>query len=91
MTVLGALGNNKGALLGAFLITVLDRITSVVALQLNMMGSEFEFNYLRYILFGIILLFMLRYRPQGLLPEPRHVTEAHKRIPDVQDQTVAVN
>ena len=45
-----------------------------------MMGSEFEFNYVRYILFGIILLLVLRYRPQGLLPEPQHVTEAHKLI-----------
>jgi branched-chain amino acid transport system permease protein len=91
MAVLGGLGNNKGALLGALLITLLDRITSVVALQLNMLGSEFEFNYMRYVLFGIILLLTLRYRPQGLLPEPHHVTEAHKHIVHVEDQTVAAD
>ncbi len=91
MAVLGGLGNNKGALLGALLITLLDRITAVVALQLNMLGSEFEFNYLRYILFGIILLLMLRYRPQGLLPEPQHVTEAHKLITHIQDQPLAAD
>ncbi len=91
MCVLGGLGNNRGALLGAFIITVLDRLTSVVALRLNMIGSEFEFNYLRYILFGIILLVVLRYRPQGLLPEPAHITEAHKHIVKIEDQTLAAD
>jgi branched-chain amino acid transport system permease protein len=81
MAVLGGLGNNKGALLGAFVITLLDRITAIIAIQLNMMGSQFEFNYLRYILFGVILLLVLRYRPQGLLPEPRHTIEAHQHLP----------
>lgn len=77
MIVLGGLGNNKGALVGALLVTVLDRVTAIVAIQLNMLGSEFEFNYLRFILFGVILLLMLRYRPQGILPEPQHTTLAH--------------
>jgi|FLYN01.1.fsa_nt_gi branched-chain amino acid transport system permease protein len=90
MVVLGGLGNNKGALLGAFLITVLDRMTAVVAIQLNMMGSEFEFNYLRYILFGVILLLVLRYRPQGLLPEPRHTIEAGQWLPAAEDKHVVV-
>jgi branched-chain amino acid transport system permease protein len=76
MIVLGGLGNNKGALLGALIITVLDRVTAITAIQLNMAGSQFEFNYIRYIIFGIILLLMLRYRPQGLLPEPLHTTRA---------------
>jgi branched-chain amino acid transport system permease protein len=80
MAVLGGLGNNKGALVGTFIIVLLDRTTAVIAIQLNMIGSEFEFNYLRYILFGIILLLVLRFRPQGLLPEPRYTIEAHKRL-----------
>lgn len=74
MVVLGGLGNNRGALIGAFVITLLDRITSIVALQLDAMGSQWEFNYLRYILFGLILLFVLRYRRQGLVPESLRTT-----------------
>ena len=77
MVVLGGLGNNRGALLGALLVTILDRITAISAIQLNMLGLQWEFNYVRYILFGLILLAMLRYRPQGLLPEPRRTTRAH--------------
>jgi len=78
MVVLGGLGNNRGALLGALLITILDRVTAISAIQLNMLGLQWEFNYVRYILFGLILLAMLRYRPQGLLPEPRRTTRAHE-------------
>lgn len=77
MVVLGGVGNNKGALLGALLITILDRMTAIAAIQLNMTGIQFEFNYVRFILFGVILLLMLRYRPQGLLPESRETTDAH--------------
>ena len=75
MIVLGGLGNNKGALLGALIITVLDRVTAIGAIQMNMLGSQFEFNYVRYIIFGIILVLMLRYRPQGILPEPLQTTK----------------
>ena len=78
MVVLGGLGNNRGALLGALLITILDRVTAIAAIQLNMLGYDWEFNYVRYILFGLILLAMLRYRPQGILPEPTRTTDAHQ-------------
>lgn len=80
MVVIGGMGNNKGALLGALLITVLDRATAIAAIQLNMAGTDLEFNYVRFILFGVILLLMLRYRPQGLLPEPRYTTRAHDLV-----------
>ena len=77
MVVLGGMGNNRGVLLGALIVTVLDRITSVAAIRLDMLGFPFEFNYVRSILFGLIVLLMLRYRPQGLLPEPLRTTRAH--------------
>lgn len=80
MVVLGGLGNMRGALLGAFIVTLLDRFTAVGAIQLNMLGTNIEFNYVRYVLFGVILLVMLRYRPQGLWPEPRRTTGAAKVV-----------
>lgn len=78
MVVLGGLGNNRGALLGAALISIMDRFTQVAAIQLNMSGFPLEFNYVRFILFGVILLLMLRYRPQGLVPESPFTTPAHR-------------
>ena len=77
MVVLGGIGNNRGALLGAAMIAIMDRFTQVAAIALNMSGSPIEFNYVRFIAFGVILLLMLRYRPAGLLPESRLTTNAH--------------
>ena len=72
MVVLGGVGNHRGALLGALIVTVLNRLTAILAIVLNASGSPFEFNYVRFIAFALILLFMLRYRRQGLLPESVH-------------------
>ena len=69
MVVLGGVGNHRGALLGAAIVTLLNRLTSILAIVLNASGSQFEFNYVRFIVFALILLVMLRYRRQGLLPE----------------------
>jgi branched-chain amino acid transport system permease protein len=80
MIVLGGLGNPKGAMLGAFVIAVLDRFTAIAAIQMNMAGIDLEFNYVRFILFAVILLLMMRYRPQGILPEPNYTTEAHDNL-----------
>ena len=77
MVVLGGVGNNRGAVLGALLIALMDRFTQIAAIAMNMSGSPIEFNYARFILFGVILLLMLRYRPQGLLPESPLTTNAH--------------
>ncbi len=75
MIVLGGMANHRGALLGVFIITVLDRATAVVAVQLSMSDISIEFNYVRFILFGVILLLMLRFRPQGILPEKPQTTQ----------------
>lgn len=80
MVVLGGVGNNRGVLLGALIVTILDRLTAIMAIQLNSLGLEWEFNYVRYIIFGLILLLMLRFRPQGLLPERTRTTIAHEVV-----------
>jgi len=86
MVVLGGVGNNRGALLGALLIAIMDRITQIAAIALNMSGSPIEFNYARFILFGLILLLMLRYRPGGLLPESPLTTDAHEILRRVRER-----
>ncbi|MEM7029019.1 MAG: branched-chain amino acid ABC transporter permease [Chloroflexota bacterium] len=78
MVVIGGIGNHRGALLGAFIVTILDRVTTIAAIQLGTLGSTIEFTYIRFILFGLIILVMLRYRPQGLLPERPQSTQAHE-------------
>ncbi len=77
MVVIGGIGNNRGALLGAFIVTILDRVTAIAAIQLDTFGVQLEFTYVRFILFGLIILLMLRFRSQGLLPERPLTTKAH--------------
>jgi len=77
MVVIGGIGNNWGALLGAFIVTILDRVTTIAAIQLGTLDINLEFTFVRFILFGVIILLMLRFRPQGLLPERPLTTQAH--------------
>ncbi len=70
MVLLGGASNNAGVLLGVFafvtsrilLVTYKFEITS-------MLGLPFEAIWLEYILFGVIMLLILVYRPDGLLKE----------------------
>ncbi len=69
MIVLGGLGNNKGALLGALLVTSLQKALSILAITLPISNAVLVLNYLVYVLEGIIFLLLLIYRPKGLIVE----------------------
>ena len=51
MVVLGGIGNNWGALLGALIVTILDRVTAIAAIQLDVIDINLEFTFVRFILF----------------------------------------
>ena len=69
MLIVGGAGNNKGAVLGAFLIWgawtasgwALSRFAPIVA--------QLYTGSIQYILIGLVIVGMLLWRPQGLLPE----------------------
>jgi len=63
MLILGGTGNVPGSLLGAFTLTVLPE-----ALRFLDIGESVA-EQLRQIAFGLMLILILRFRPQGLLPE----------------------
>ncbi|UCF10942.1 MAG: branched-chain amino acid ABC transporter permease [Candidatus Bipolaricaulota bacterium] len=69
MLILGGTGNNKGAILGAFVVwgtwAGTDFITGYLPLSPTQEAS------LRIIVIGILLVSILLVRPQGLLPEMR--------------------
>lgn len=70
MLILGGSGNNRGAILGAIVIWVVwsvsemltDRLPTDVALQAK---------YIRIFVVGLTLQLVLRFRPEGILPEER--------------------
>ena len=66
MVVMGGAGNNAGAALGALIYLGVDRVLTIVK---HSIPAPFDVNYLSYIILGVLLVAMLMYRPQGLVPE----------------------
>ena len=54
MVILGGMGNMLGAVVGALLLTLLPEVFRPLA------------DY-RYLIYGLLLLLLVRFRPQGLL------------------------
>ena len=66
MVLLGGPGNNWGVLLGATLVEVFERGTNIAK---DYFVLPIDPSNLQYILFGALIIFVLLYRPQGLLKE----------------------
>jgi len=80
MIVLGGLGNNKGALVGTMLVTILQKILSIAAITVPIPNAALVLNYSVYIIEGIVFLLLLIYRPKGLLPEEPVKTPANMMV-----------
>ncbi len=82
MVLLGGTGNNYGAILGAFVVwfiwiesapaalflinTLMSQVDNTNQLKIHLIDS---IPYFRYLMMGLGLLVVMRYRPKGLLPE----------------------
>ena len=73
MVLLGGPANNWGALLGAGLVELFDRGANMAKDYLTL---PIDPSNLQYILFGALIIFVLLYRPQGLLKESPIKTKA---------------
>ncbi len=72
MVLLGGLGNNKGALLGTLVFTVLDKF--IIYYKHALAGMlPFDVVWLDQVLLGLLTAIILIYRPQGLLEEKPYV------------------
>jgi branched-chain amino acid transport system permease protein len=68
MVLLGGPGNNWGVLLGAALVEVFERGTNIAKDYIDLPVDP---SNLQYILFGALIIFVLLYRPQGILKESK--------------------
>lgn len=73
MLMAGGSGNNKGAILGAFVIWGIWIGTSFITGILPP-ALQSRAPYVRFLLIGILLEFILLYRPQGLLGEEKKIS-----------------
>ena len=82
MLMLGGSGNNRGAILGAFVIWAvwsgtafaIDGIRPLLASISPDLASRAP--YLRYLFIALLLIFILLYRPNGILGEEKAVSHA---------------
>jgi branched-chain amino acid transport system permease protein len=68
MLILGGSGNNRGAILGAAVVWIIWSMTEILADQLPT-EMAIQAKYIRMFLIGLMLQLVLRFRPEGLLPE----------------------
>lgn len=67
---LGGIGNNKGVLLGALVMTLLDKGTRMLGFLSQSFGVlPFSIPHLRYIIMGILMVLIFAYRKSGIMPE----------------------
>ncbi|MGH2704342.1 MAG: branched-chain amino acid ABC transporter permease [Actinomycetota bacterium] len=71
MVVLGGMGSIVGSIVGAAVI---------VAIPPFLQNSFPKFQEYRYLLFGIVLVVMMIFRPQGLLPSRRRAIELRGEV-----------
>jgi branched-chain amino acid transport system permease protein len=74
MLMAGGSGNNKGAILGAYVIWGIWIGTTFLT-DLLPYTLKARAPYIRFLLIGILLEFILIYRPQGLLGEEKKVSK----------------
>jgi branched-chain amino acid transport system permease protein len=74
MLMAGGSGNNKGAILGAYVIWGIWVGTTFLADFLPY-ALKSRAPYIRFLIIGVLLEFILLYRPQGLLGEEKKVSK----------------
>jgi branched-chain amino acid transport system permease protein len=79
MVIIGGSGNNLGVAMGALSFSFLS--SGIVQVQ-NALPSNLpiDFNWIRYLLFAALLLWILAFRPSGILPEKSSPTLSRKTL-----------
>lgn len=62
MIVLGGMGSIPGTMLGALILVSLGEVFRILLPQIGLPESS------RYLIFGILVIIMMRFRPEGLIP-----------------------
>ena len=69
MLIVGGAGNNLGAVLGTFLIWAAWTLSGFLLSRFAPTDMQLYTGSIQYILIGLVIVGMLLWRPQGLLPE----------------------
>jgi hypothetical protein len=91
MIILGGIGNIWGVILGAVVVQYVDktllgwagqRINDFGESTGNQFFEQFNPSSFSFLLLGIALVVMMRFRPEGFLPSRQRAAELHTAPPD---------
>ncbi|MGQ9571595.1 MAG: branched-chain amino acid ABC transporter permease [Dehalococcoidia bacterium] len=77
MLIVGGSGNNKGAILGAYMVWGFYSVTGLMRAYFHDWGVEIlelRMSFIRDFVVGVLIVTVLLLRPAGLLPEERRVS-----------------
>jgi branched-chain amino acid transport system permease protein len=79
MLVLGGMGNIPGVILGSLVISSLDRyiLPQATSFLQNTVHVNVDLTNSRLLIYGAILVLMMLFRPEGLLPSRQRAAELH--------------
>ncbi|HEY7207619.1 MAG TPA: branched-chain amino acid ABC transporter permease [Gaiellaceae bacterium] len=84
MVILGGMGNIWGVIVGACFLSYLDRegLANVGGWINTTFGGNIEVPKYEFGIFGIILVVVMLFRPEGLIPSSRQAAEFHEGVHD---------
>lgn len=88
MVVLGGMGHIRGVILGAILLTILPELLRYIGpLQTALLGYTWiDPSDLRLLLFGLALIIVMLFRPEGIWPSPQRARELAPEALDITYQ-----
>ena len=84
MVILGGMGNIWGVIVGALFLSYMDRFgLNTIGSHVNeTFGTTLDIPKYTFLIFGIILLVTMLFRPEGLFPEARRKAEIEQGVAD---------
>ncbi len=84
MLVLGGMGNIAGVIVGSFLLSFINSFLLPQSTNLaHAIGlANVDFTNYRFMLYGVILVLMMLFRPEGLIPSRQRKAELHEALTD---------
>ncbi|MDB5028252.1 MAG: putative ABC-type branched-chain amino acid transport system, permease component [Candidatus Eremiobacteraeota bacterium] len=78
MLVLGGMGNIPGVIVGSLILSSLERFILPQATNfLHGFGLNVDLSSSRFMIYGVILVLMMLFRPEGLIPSRQRKAELH--------------
>jgi branched-chain amino acid transport system permease protein len=78
MLVLGGMGNIPGVIAGSLILSSLERFILPQATNfLHGFGLNVDLSSSRFMIYGVILVLMMLFRPEGLIPSRQRKAELH--------------